>query len=180
MGGSRSSTHKRVVVRKLDKALLRGFVDPASYLAQGGIEILDQEGHLVVIPLEEIKGVFFVRDFEGNPQRSERKVFRSRPRLAGLWVRMTFKDQEVLEALVPNNLLAISPLGFLVTPPDAYSNNLKAFIPRTALEGMEVLGIISNGVVRRGLRKSHQLSGDEPRSAEQVGLLFPSVPPADK
>lgn len=180
MGSSRSSTHKRVVVRNLNKALLKGFVDPATYLRPEGIEILDQEGHLVKVPLEEIKGVFFVREFEGNPEHPERKVFRSRPRLAGLWVRMTFRDQEVLEALVPNDLLAINPLGFLVTPPDAYSNNLKAFIPRTALQGMEVLGIISDGVVRRGLRKSHQMSGESPRSAEQVGLLFPSVPQAEK
>jgi len=29
--------------------------------------------------MSEIKGVFFVRDFEGDPDRAERKVFRSRP-----------------------------------------------------------------------------------------------------
>ncbi len=132
------STRKRVVVRKLDKGLIKGFLDPKGYLASE-IEVLDREGRLVHVPMSEIKAVFFVRDFEGNPDRAERKVFRSRPRLAGLWVRMTFKDNEVLEALLPNNLLEVDPLGYLVTPPDVYSNNLRFFIPRTALTEMEVI-----------------------------------------
>jgi hypothetical protein len=113
------------------------------------MEVLDREGRLIRVPMESVKGVFFVRDFEGNPERPERKIFRSRPRLAGLWVRMTFKDTEVLEALLANNLLDLDPLGFLVTPPDVYSNNLRIFIPRTALTQMEVLGVISDGVVKR-------------------------------
>jgi hypothetical protein len=142
------STRKRVVVRKLDKGLVKGFLDPNGYLG-AEIEVLDREGRLIRLPMSAIKGVFFVRDFEGNPNRAERKIFRSRPRLAGLWVRMTFKDSEVLEALLPNDLLNVDPLGYLVTPPDVYSNNLRIFIPRTALTEMEVIGVISDGVVKR-------------------------------
>jgi len=144
-----------VVIRKLDKGLIKGFVDPSSYLSSQ-LEVLDREGRLVQIPMSEVKGVFFVRNFEGNPDRAERKIFRSRPRLAGLWVRMTFKDAEVLEAILPNNLLDVNPLGFLVTPPDVYSNNLRIFIPRSALTEMEVLGVISSGVVRRMSQRAAQ------------------------
>jgi len=164
-----TSTRKRVVVRKLDKGLVKGFLDPKGYLTSD-LEVLDREGRLVHIPMLEVKGVFFVRDFEGNPDRAERKVFRSRPRLAGLWVRMTFKDSEILEALLANNLLDLDPLGFLVTPPDVYSNNLRIFIPRTALTGMEVLGVISDGVVRRMSQRAAQarvLSTD----GQQIGLF---------
>ena len=81
------STYKKVVVRRLDHGLMKGFVDSTSYLGPNGIRMLDREGRTLTIPLQEIKGVFFVRDFDGNPQRSERKLFQSRPRLAGLWVR---------------------------------------------------------------------------------------------
>jgi len=162
-----------VVIRKLDKALIKGFLDPTGYLATE-LEVLDREGRLVRIPLSEVKGVFFVRDFEGNPDRAERKIFRSRPRLAGLWVRMTFKDKEVLEALLPNDLLEIDPLGYLVTPPDVYSNNLRIFIPRTALTGLEVLGVISDGVVRRMSQRAAQArvtaTGDQ-----QFGLFSGSA-----
>jgi hypothetical protein len=173
-----SSTRKRVVIRKLDKGLIKGFLDPGRYLGHE-IEVLDREGRLVHVPLDEIKAVFFVRDFEGNPDRAERKVFRSRPRLAGLWVRMTFKDEEVLEALLPNNLLEADPLGYLVTPPDVYSNNLKIFIPRTALTSLEVLGVISDGVVKRMSQRAAQArataTGDQ-----QFGLFPASNPPEKK
>ena len=172
-----SSTRKRVVIRKLDKGLIKGFLDPHGYLATE-LEVLDREGRLVRVPLSAVKGIFFVRDFAGNPDRAERKIFRSRPRLAGLWVRMTFKDNEVLEALLPNNLLDIDAQGFLVTPPDVYSNNLRIFIPRTALTEMEVLGVISDGVVRRMSQRAAQARivavGDQ-----QFGL-FGAAAPTDK
>jgi hypothetical protein len=167
-----------VVIRKLDKALLKGFLDPKGYLASE-IDLLDREGHLVHIPMPQVKAVFFVRDFDGNPDRAERKIFRSRPRLAGLWVRMTFKDDEVLEALLPNNLLEVDALGFLVTPPDVYSNNVRIFIPRTALMEMEVLGVITDGVVKRMSQRAAQArvaaTGDQ-----QFGLFGTANSPEKK
>ena len=164
-----SSTRKRVVIRKLDKGLIKGFLDTKAPLSSE-IEVLDRDGHLNRVAMSEIKGVFFVRDFDGNPDRAERKVFRSRPRLAGLWVRMTFRDNEVLEALLPNNLLELDPLGYLVTPPDVYSNNLRAFIPRSALTDLEVLGVINDGVVRRMSQRA-ALARVSNAADQQFGLL---------
>ena len=168
---SHSSTYKRVVIHKLDKTLVRGFVEPASYLGAEGIKVLDRGGRLFTIPLNEVKGVFFVREFEGNPRRTERKVFHGRPRLAGLWVRMTFKDQEVLEGLISNNLLDISSLGFLATPPDLYSNNLRMFIPRSALTAIEALGVISDGAARRASQKAGAARPKTPEAERQIGLF---------
>ncbi len=167
-----------MVVRKLDKGLVKGFLDPKGYLANE-VEVLDREGRLVRVPMSEIKGVFFVRDFDGNPDRAERKIFRSRPRLAGLWVRVTFKDTEVLEALLPNNLLELDPRGYLVTPPDVYSNNLRIFIPRTALTEMEVLGVISDGVVRRMSQRAAQARLTA-TAEQQFGLFAATHPPEKK
>lgn len=178
MKNASSSTRKRVVVRKLDKGLVKGFLDPKGCLAED-LEVLDREGRLVHVPMTGVKGVFFVRDFDGNPERAERKVFRSRPRLAGLWVRMTFKDSEVLEALLANNLLDLHPLGYLVTPPDVYSNNLRIFIPRTALTEMEVLGVISDGVVRRMSQRAAQ-ARIMSASGEQIGLFGMTNSPEKK
>ncbi|MDR3678059.1 MAG: hypothetical protein P4N24_21440 [Acidobacteriota bacterium] len=172
-----SSTRKRVVVRKLDKGLIKGFLDVAGHLASE-LEVLDREGRVVHVLMSEVKGIFFVRDFEGNPDRAERKIFRSRPRLAGLWVRMTFKDSEVLEALLANNLLDVDPLGYLVTPPDVYSNNLRIFIPRSALTEMEVLGVISDGVVRRMSQRAAQARAAG--TAEQQFGLFTATSPLEK
>ena len=171
MKGYHKSTYKKVVVRRLDRGLTKGFVDSTSYLGPNGIRMLDREGRALTIPFHEIKGVFFVRDFDGNPQRSERKLFQSRPRLAGLWVRMTFKDKEVLEGLLPSNLAKLSPEGFLVTPADVYSNNLRMFVPRTALREMTVLGVISNGRLRKLSQKGSGLPGDTAIAEDQIGLL---------
>lgn len=172
-----SSTRKRVVIRKLNKELVKGYADLKSYLHFDHVELLTREGRAVSISLSEIKGVFFVRDFEGNPQRPERKVFQSRPRLGGLWVRLNFKDSEVLEGLISNNLLEFDPLGFHVTPPDVYSNNLKVFIPRSALNSLQVLGVISEGKARKAFRKAVSSGGQSTDASEQIGLLFPPAPP---
>jgi hypothetical protein len=172
-----SSTRKRVVIRKLDNGLIKGFLDPGGHLAPE-IEALDREGRLVRVPMSEIKAVFFVHDFEGNPDRAERKVFRSRPRLGGLWVRVTFKDTEILEGLLPNDLLAIDPLGYLVTCADVYSNNIKFFVPRSALTEMEVLGVISDGVVKRMSQRAAQARATA--MGEQQFGLFPATNPSEK
>ncbi len=178
MTSAPSSTRKRVVVRKLDKGLIKGFLDPNRFLADE-IEVLDREGRVLRIPLKDIKGIFFVRDFEGNPDRAERKIFRSRPRLAGLWTRITFKDAEVLEALLPNDLLSIDPLGYLVTPPDVYSNNLKIFVPRTAVTAMEVLGVISDGVLKRMSQRAAQERASN-ATGHQIGLFGANPSPETK
>jgi hypothetical protein len=167
------STYKKVVVRRLDHGLIKGFVDSTSYLRPNGIQMLDRDGRTVLIPLAEIKGVFFVRDFDGNPQRSERKLFQSRPRLAGLWVQMTFKDKEVLEGLLPSNLVELSPEGFLVTPADLYSNNLRIFVPRTALNEINVLGVISDGRLKKLPPLGRRVPGEPATPEPQIGL-FPA------
>jgi hypothetical protein len=173
------STYKKIVLRRLDRGLTKGFVDPNSYLGPNGIRMLDREGRTLTIPFHEIKGVFFVRDFDGNPHRSERKLFQSRPRLAGLWVRMIFKDKEVLEGLLPNNLVELSPEGFLVTPADVYSNNLRVFVPRTALSEMTVLGVISGGRLKKLSQKGSRLPGGIAIAEGQVDL-FPAAKREEK
>ena len=167
------STYKKVVVRRLDHELIKGFVEAASFLKPTSIEMLDREGRALSVPLGEIKGVFFVREFDGNPQRSERKLFQSRPRMAGLWVQMTFKDREVLEGLLPGNLIETTPEGFLLTPADVYSNNLKIFVPRSALSDISVLGVIPD----RRLRELSRIRTARARATASLDLqigLFPS------
>ena len=168
---NQKSTYKRVVIHKLDHCMLKGYADSTHYVGPNGIEMLDREGRAVTVPLQEIKGVFFVKEFDGNPQRSERKLFLSRPRLAGLWVRMTFKDSEVLEGLLPNNLLELSPEGFLVTPSDLYSNNLRIFVPRTALNEISVLGVIADGRLKKVPQRTRALQPGATKTDRQIGLF---------
>lgn len=173
MKGKHASTHKKVVVRKLNKDLVKGFINPTAFLGSSDVEMLDLDGHLQRISLDEIKAIYFVRDFEGNSERQERKVFLSRPKLTGLWVRMTFKDMELLDGIVSENLLNLAPQGFFITPPDVYSNNLKIFVPRAALASLEALSVISNN--SRRIQPGASANRRYPKvSSLQMGL-FPAT-----
>ena len=81
--------------------------------------------------------------------------FTTRPRAEGLWVRIRFKDGEVLEGLMPNDLSLTTPEGFLINPPDLRSNVQRLFIPRASLESLTVLAVI--GGTRRQRRGAEDL-----------------------
>jgi Family of unknown function (DUF6982) len=160
--GAQRSTHKKVVLRKLNGESVKGHVTLGTGFGLEGVELMDVDGRRLVVPLAEIKGVYFVREFDGKQERPERKTFLSRPKMNGLWIRMGFKDGEVLDGLISESLLDIEPEGFYVIPPDVFSNNLRIFVPRAALASLDVLGVISNGSRRPGgaARQSRRRSGD--------------------
>jgi hypothetical protein len=131
------STHKKVVVRKMDRDSVSGYV-AAQFVQEGKLELLNTSGTVISMDLREIKGVYFVREF-GDSESLTRKTFTSRPRSEGLWVRLRFKDNEILEGLMPADLTQNMPEGYLVNPPDLRSNTQRIFVPRSALESLTVL-----------------------------------------
>ena len=150
-----ASTHKRVVVLLLDHTVVKGYLNPASLGHADAIELLTQEGEHRSIAAEEVKSVYFVREFEADFQL-ERKTFLSRPKLEGLWVRLRFRDEDVMEDIVSSDLLDLLNSGVQLTPPDVHSNTLHLFVPSTALLEMKVLGVV--GVGRRGRRMTADAS----------------------
>lgn len=152
------STHKKVIVRKMGRDSLSGYVSPANFVVEGKLELLNTTGKLVQIELNEIKSVDFVRDFAdgGSPPR---KTFTTRPRTEGLWVRLKFTDNDVLEGMMPNDLNQISPDGFLLTPPDTRGNIQRVFVPRSALEEISVLAVIGHAQARRKRAEDTQQVG---------------------
>ncbi len=128
----------------MNKEVLRGYVNPQTFQKPEGVEMLSIAGQVVFLPYKDVKGVYFVRDFDGDREHLERKVFTSRPKLEGLWLRMKFKDDEILDGILPNNLLLISDKGFTVIPPDPYANNQRIYVPKTSLAELTVLGVIGN------------------------------------
>src|SRR5580698_906651 len=135
------STHKKVIVRKMDRDSVSGYVSPEHFVNEGKLELLNTAGNVVAMELREIKGVYFVREF-GDSE--------SLPRSEGLWVRLRFKDNEILEGLMPSDLTQNLPEGYLVNPPDQRSNTQRIFVPRTALDSLTVLAVI--GATRRPRR----------------------------
>jgi len=147
------STHKKVIVRKMDRDSVSGYVSPAQFVNEGKLELLNTSGTVIAIDLREIKGVYFVREF-GDSESLTRKTFTTRPRSEGLWVRLRFKDNEVLEGLMAADLMQTMSEGFLINPPDQRSNTQRIFVPRTALDSLTVLAVI--GAARRQRRPQDQ------------------------
>jgi hypothetical protein len=147
------STHKKIIVRKMDRDSVSGYVSPAEFVRDGKLTLLNTSGTVIAIDLREIKGVYFVREF-GDSESLVRKTFTSRPRSEGLWVRLRFKDSEILEGLMSADLSQTTPEGFLISPPDQRSNTQRIFVPRTALESLTVLAVI--GASRRKRRAEDQ------------------------
>ena len=153
-----SSTTKKVIVRRFDRENLTGFINPFSYLQPQTIELLKPDGALLQLPYEEVRSVCFVQDFEAEVE--SRRIFLTRPKLEGLWVRMSFRDGEVLDGILPNNLLAWDIAGYMVTPPESDANNQRVFVPRQALRSIQVLGVVGSPL--RGKRKKAAPSADQP------------------
>ncbi len=140
------STHKKVVIRKLDRDSISGYVAP-NFVVDGKVELLNTAGNVVAIELKDIKGVYFVREF-GDSEALTRKTFTTRPRSEGLWVRLRFRDNEVLEGLMTNDLTQVMPEGYLINPPDTRSNTQRIFVPRTSLASLTVLAVIGGAQAR--------------------------------
>jgi len=142
------STHKKVIARKMDRDSVSGFVAPANFIVDGKLELLNPSGKVISIALDEVKGVYFVREFTDS-ESFGRKTFTSRPRTEGLWVRLRFRDNDVIEGMMANDLTQMGPEGFLVNPPDTRSNTQRIFVPRQALASLTVLGVIGGPQTRR-------------------------------
>ena len=156
------STNKKIVIRRFDREPVPGFVNPQSYLQAGGVEVLSVSGSVLLVPYEEIKVLYFVRDFYSAEPSTESRVFLARPKMNGVWVRMKLRDGEVMDGLMPNNLLQWEPYGFTFVPPNAGSGNQKAFVPRSALLEVQVVGVVGSPL---------RLAKPKPKPKEQIELF---------
>ena len=128
MGGS---TNKKVLVSRFDREPLSGFVSPQNYLLPEGLELLSQDGAVNIVPYAEVKLVCFVRDFQQGEPRKELRLFTTRPKMEGLWIRMRFRDGDAMDGLLSNNLLQLEPYGFSVIPPDPGHSHPAAHRPQS-------------------------------------------------
>lgn len=140
-----------MLISRFDRESLAGFVSPTTYLQTNGIELLSVTGTMLIVPYMEVKTVAFVRDFEQGEPRPELRSFTTRPKMAGLWVRMRFRDGDALDGVLANNLLLLDGIGFTVVPPDPGYQNQRLFIPKTALTLVQVLGVVGSPL-RSGTR----------------------------
>ncbi len=160
---SSSPTRKKVVVLLLDLTPLKGYVNPADLPGTDTIDLLTADGEHQAVPADEIKAVYFVDDLN-QAYLPERKSFLSRPKLEGLWLRLTFRDGDSLEGIVVNELLEILDRGIQFVPPDLHGNCSRVYVPRSALTEVKVLGVV--GAAKR-LARSAAAASAQPKLFEE-------------
>lgn len=153
-----SSTAKRVVVYRFDRQPLEGFVNPATFLLAGAVEILSMDGAVQTVPYSELKAVCFVGEGARADLFDSNHVFERLPRMPGLWARFTLRDGNQIDGILPHNLADWPKEGYFIVPPRASSLRQRIFIPREALKATELRGVIGTAA---GKVKTRKGEGDQ-------------------
>ena len=149
------SLRKPVIVRKFSREWCAGYAGAIFGQNAAALDVLDSNGKVLTIGWDAVKWVCYVRDFpassgdQSNPERLLHKRFAARPRSAGLWLRMTLKDGDELEGLAANDRSLVEGAGLLLTPPDTRSNTQRIYLPRQAIQTLEVVSLIGAAWKRR-------------------------------
>jgi hypothetical protein len=146
-------SRKKVIVRKLSRDWLSGYLPPSAFVVKEQAEVLDLSGKLISVHMGDVKWICFVRDFQSGdvnqPERLLRKTFVSRPRSEGLWIRLRLKDNDSIEGLAQNDLSLLESEGLFLIPPDTRSNTQRVFVPRQAVTELDILAVIRTGTKQR-------------------------------
>jgi hypothetical protein len=154
-----------VIVTRFDREPMPGFVQTPGGFGMDSVELLTPSGTLIHVPYFDIKAVCFVRDFEDGDGWRANRSYATRPKTSGLWVRLSFRDGDTSEGVIPNNLMLLEPEGFQVVPPDPLFLGQRFFVPKEALRELVVLGVIGSPLKRKRPAKV------EPESTDQLGLF---------
>jgi Family of unknown function (DUF6982) len=93
------------------------------------------------ISAADVKAVFYVNSFEGNPVRNHLNFHTRAPIVHGIWMRFQFLDGEVMEGIVLNSIRYLVDPGFFVLPTDPGSNNKLVYVVKSWLVDHRVLGL---------------------------------------
>jgi hypothetical protein len=144
----------KVVAHLADGSLIKGFLRDAPPIDPRSISLTTNSlptsvalelptGGKKLVDLKTAKALFFVKSLEGRTDYVEIKFFERNPQIAGLWVKIQFRDGEVTEGIVHNSLPFVSDTGFFLRPPDPHSNNRVVYVVKNFLSDFRVLGIRS-------------------------------------
>jgi len=89
------------------------------------------------ILIKDLKAIFFVKDFSGNPAYDERRQFVTDDKTQGRKIEVIFKDGEKLVGTT----LGYDPSrpGFFIHPVDEKSNNIRVFVVQSSVNKVRTL-----------------------------------------
>jgi len=130
----------RIVARFQDGHMLKGFT--SDFLpTKGTFHLFPSDSATGAKPTEvavgELKALFFVKTFEGNPSHEEPSDFPADQKSTGRRIRVIFKDGEIMSGTTQG--FDRSRPGFFVVPVDSGSNNERCFVVTAATEKVALI-----------------------------------------
>jgi hypothetical protein len=128
-------TRNKIVVRYQDGRIIKGFT--ADFMPSKDLFHLTPAdaglgSQAVMVNVKECKALFFVKDFQGNPQRDDKKAFEPGKAVVGRKIKVVFKDNEILIGTTQG--YQPGRPGFFVFPADPESNIEHCFVISTATQ----------------------------------------------
>jgi hypothetical protein len=129
----------KVVAHYLDGKLLKGYIQGFNENAPFFYVLLDTApgSKSVLVKMNEIKAVFFVKTMDGNREYRERKKFNEGDHTQGRKAEVVFKDGEVLQGTVAG--YDRQRPGFYLIPADPNSNNTRIFVIMSSVKDFQFL-----------------------------------------
>ena len=137
---------EKAILRFLDGRMIKGHLDVFSP-ADNSVLVEDEFKTRHRVHIKELKGIFFVRSFEGDSHHKEKKIFRGSSS-GGKKVLLKFLDGESMMGYVEGDvpweksffLESNKKMGFFLRPVDTESNNIKVFVVTSSVSDLSFLG----------------------------------------
>lgn len=125
---------EKVIAHFRNGTLLRGTTRSFNP-ARASLRLKTEDGKRREVDVRELKALFFVKEFSGNPTYNERKGFFSSPTHA-YKVLVEFNDGEIVFGYSDSS--SQRGLGFFLVPGDPVSNNIRVFVVRASTKRIKV------------------------------------------
>jgi Family of unknown function (DUF6982) len=129
----------KVVVRYSNGKVIKGFTEDFFPHKERFhfISADNPSGGAIEVSMNDLKAIFMVRDFIGDPLYKDRKKYIEGEKPSGRKVEVTFIDGEVLVG----STLGYDPKrqGFFIFPADPKGNNIRAYVVSSAVEKVRYL-----------------------------------------
>jgi hypothetical protein len=124
----------RIIARFVDGSLVKG-TTLDFFPTKDRFHVTEANGDVHEVNVGTLKAIFFVKDYEGDPDYSEKKGFFTR-QMQGKKVMVEFYDGEVLFGYTLS--YSTRGLGFFMFPGDPDCNNAKVFIVHASTKRVKV------------------------------------------
>ena len=130
----------KVIIRFMDGRIMKGYANdfnptrPSFHFNEMNET---SQNKPILIEVQALKAIFFVKTFEGNKEYGERNEFKQGDLVQGRKAEVTFSDGEVIRG----STMGYDPqrLGFFLVPVDSKSNNMRIFVITKAVKKFRFL-----------------------------------------